>query len=92
MSKLSDLAARLEVKQSHYECEDCWYSCATLTCNEGRSSDVCDCGADQTNAMNAEISAALREAEQLLREMIVVDDGSTEDFDDELNRISALIG
>lgn len=41
-----NLAERLRrAKQGHYECEDCWYSCATITCNEDRHSDKCDCGA-----------------------------------------------
>lgn len=35
---------------SHYECEDCWYSCSTICCDDWRKSDECDCGADQENA------------------------------------------
>lgn len=30
---------------SHHDCEDCWYSCATICCDDRRKSDVCDCGA-----------------------------------------------
>lgn len=43
----------------HYECEDCWYSCSILTCDEHRKSDECDCGADQVNAAKADIRKAL---------------------------------
>jgi len=35
----------------HYDCEDCWYSCATLTCDDARRSDECDCGASETQAV-----------------------------------------
>ena len=48
-------------RRAHYDCEDCWYSCATLTCDEQRRSDKCDCGAD---TMNAEIDAMLQAALQ----------------------------
>lgn len=34
----------LERAAEHYDCEDCWYSCATLTCDEGRRGE-CDCRA-----------------------------------------------
>lgn len=33
----------------HHECEDGWYSCATLTFDEHRRSEECDCGADDEN-------------------------------------------
>lgn len=41
----------LNTPVSHYECEDCWYSCATLTCDDRRGSETCDCGADRENTM-----------------------------------------
>jgi len=39
-----------ESKRSHLDCPDCWYSCAILTCNDSRKSEICDCGADKWNA------------------------------------------
>lgn len=39
--------------QSHYSCEDCWYSCPKSTggcCNDAEG-DECNCGADAHNAM-----------------------------------------
>lgn len=56
---MSELVKRLRVQHSHEECEDCWYSCATLTCNEGRKSDECDCGAAELNALHKEAADAL---------------------------------
>ena len=49
----------LRRETQHYDCEDCWYSCATLTCDESRRSDKCDCGADEENAAKADIRKAL---------------------------------
>lgn len=49
------LALLQESRKNHYECEDCWYSCATLTCDEHRRGE-CDCGADK---WNAKVDAAL---------------------------------
>lgn len=51
-----DAIAWLRTKVSHYECEDCWYSCATLTCDEHRKSDQCDCGADEENEKREQIA------------------------------------
>jgi hypothetical protein len=44
-------------RRPHLDCEDCWYSCAILTCDDNRKSDVCDCGADATNAALASLEA-----------------------------------
>lgn len=52
--------AWLREQVPHHECEDCWYSCATICCDEHRRSDKCDCGADEQNAKRAEIAAMLR--------------------------------
>jgi hypothetical protein len=51
------ILAWAQTETPHYDCEDRWYSCATLTCDEERQSALCDCGADETNT----IKAALRE-------------------------------
>lgn len=40
----------LERAARHYESEDCWYSCATLTCDDNRRSETCDCGAPAAQA------------------------------------------
>jgi hypothetical protein len=55
----------LRTKVSHNECEDCWYSCATLTCDEHRRSDKCDCGADDENAKREQIAALLQDGAAL---------------------------
>lgn len=57
---MSDLAKRLREKVSHYECEDCWYSCPKSgeCCNENAGTD-CTCGADDENALREEAAAAL---------------------------------
>ena len=61
----TEALAWLRKEVPHYECEDCWYSCATLCCDEHRRSDKCDCGADEENAKRAEIAAMLSsEAEE----------------------------
>lgn len=49
----------LRTKMPHYECEDCWYSCATITCDEQRSSTICDCGADQENSIREQIATLI---------------------------------
>lgn len=49
----------LEKAAEHYDCEDCWYSCATLTCDDGRKSDVCDCRAAAAIPALALVRAAL---------------------------------
>ena len=51
--------AWLRRKVPHYECDDCWYSCAILTCDEHRRDDKCDCGADEVNAKRSAIAALL---------------------------------
>ena len=53
----------LKQETPHYECEDCWYSCAILTCDERRSSDKCDCGADRENEMKRTLLAYLGETD-----------------------------
>ncbi len=45
IARLRVTVEALKKRSSHYECEDCWYSCATITCNEDRRSDECDCAA-----------------------------------------------
>jgi hypothetical protein len=55
----ASVVKRLRVPVSHYDCEDCWYSCATLCCDEHRRSDKCDCGADEENALRSEAAALL---------------------------------
>lgn len=45
----------LKEEVPHYECEDCWYSCATICCDEGRRSEKCDCGADAENEARRQI-------------------------------------
>ena len=52
-----EAVAWLSKEVPHYDCEDCWYSCATLTCDDHRKSDKCDCGADAENAKRAEVAA-----------------------------------
>jgi hypothetical protein len=51
--------AWLKREKSHYECEDCWYSCATICCDEHRTSDKCDCGANEENQMKRTLLAYL---------------------------------
>ena len=50
-------------KQSHYECEDAWYSCPK---HEGYAKDdgqdECTCGADEHNAKLERHADALRDA------------------------------
>ena len=38
---------------------DCWFSCSTLTCDEGRKSVVCDCGADEAGRVLALVREAV---------------------------------
>lgn len=41
-----------EVRQTHLEVEDCWYSCpksAEGCCNESMPKGQCGCGADRAN-------------------------------------------
>lgn len=49
----------LRQETTHYDCEDCWYSCATICCDENRKSDKCDCGADRENALKKAALALL---------------------------------
>lgn len=53
-------AALLAAKRSHYECDDCWFSCPRSgeCCNEAEGSE-CNCGADRHNAA---LDAAIKEA------------------------------
>jgi hypothetical protein len=50
----------LKRASSHYDCGDCWYSCATLTCDEGRASEECDCGAAEAGRALALVEQALQ--------------------------------
>lgn len=49
-----DIIKELEsLKEEHYICEDCWYSCPKSEegcCDEQYSKDVCTCGADNRNS------------------------------------------
>ena len=39
-------------RDSHYECEDCWYSCPKSgECCNDNASDRCTCGADAVNTL-----------------------------------------
>jgi hypothetical protein len=49
----------LKRETPHFDCEDCWYSCATLCCDDRRKSEECDCGADDENKAKADILRAL---------------------------------
>ena len=46
-----ELMEELKRHAYHHESEDCWYSCAILTCDDSRKSDKCDCGADRVIAL-----------------------------------------
>ena len=46
-----ELIEELKHHVYHHECDDCWYSCATITCDEQRKSNECDCGADRVIAL-----------------------------------------
>lgn len=56
-----DVAEWLDRETAHYECEDGWYSCATICLDERRRSETCDCGADQENAIKAKLRKLLRD-------------------------------
>ena len=48
------------LRQKHYICEDCWYSCPKVEgedscCDESKEFDDCNCGADKTNNIIDEI-------------------------------------
>ena len=58
----------LQTDHGHTDCEDCWYSCATLTCDETRKSDVCDCGGDAINEIKAKIAKMLIAERERVRE------------------------
>lgn len=55
-----DVKKWLDHETPHYECEDCWYSCALLTCDDHRKGSKCDCGADEQNEMRAKLKELLR--------------------------------
>ena len=62
------LVGALHKPHSHLDCEDCWYSCATLTCDERRKGDECDCGASFSNTQRKQAAAAIESlSEQLER-------------------------
>lgn len=49
-----------ELRQSHYVCEDCWYSCPKAGdeyCGS-EDADYCNCGADRRNAVIDDILLA----------------------------------
>ena len=48
--KLRAVLLRLRT-ESHYVCEDCWYSCpkSAECCNDELPKDVCTCGTDLRN-------------------------------------------
>lgn len=50
-------------KQSHYDCEDCWYSCPASEdyCGQGYRGE-CNCGADEHNVRLERHADALRDA------------------------------
>ncbi len=51
-----------KLRRSHYDCEDCWYSCPKSEdgcCNSGKGNE-CDCGADNYNAIIDRIIINLR--------------------------------
>jgi hypothetical protein len=54
-----EVIAWLQRETPHYDCEDCWYSCATICCDEHRKSDKCDCGADEENAVKRALLAMI---------------------------------
>ncbi len=56
-ARLRVAVAELQKHTHHAECEDCWYSCSTICCNERRKSAECDCGAHQV----ADVLAAIGE-------------------------------
>lgn len=67
VSKLTESKVRelLERKpESHYECEDPWYSCPQQSecVNDDRRGDPCDCGADERNKLHDEIIRPLCES------------------------------
>lgn len=55
---MADLPSKLEeLRRSHAECEDCWYSCPKSEggcCNDHVGED-CTCGADYHNTILDEI-------------------------------------
>lgn len=50
-------------RTTHYECEDCWYSCpkSESYCHHESGETECNCGMDKTNS---EIDALLKELEE----------------------------
>jgi hypothetical protein len=68
MSKDEALKLALEAlennKQTHYYCEDTWYSCPKHEdgCANDAEGDECNCGADKTNAEIDATITAIREA------------------------------
>lgn len=59
---LEVIEAVLERRAKHTDCEDCWYSCATLTCDDARWSEECDCGADVAATALASVRSVLSPA------------------------------
>jgi hypothetical protein len=56
-----NLREKMELlRQSHYVCDDCWYSCpkSGQCCNDTSPHDYCNCGADRHNAIIDEILLA----------------------------------
>ncbi len=57
--EMAEMVKRLRKSIPHYNCEDCFYSCATLCCDDKRRSDKCDCGADEENVLRTEAATLL---------------------------------
>ena len=62
-TNIGALIDELRRPMGHEDCDDCWYSCATLTCDETRKSDVCDCGRDNLYALHMRAADALSVAQ-----------------------------
>lgn len=66
LGQLVDELAKL-ARQQHYYCDDCWYTCPAHpegTANDFKERGVCDCGANEHNAvvdaLRSRIAAALQ--------------------------------
>lgn len=57
----AELIALARQHETHLDCEDCWYSCATITCNDARKNNHCDCGADRLNSLHEKLATRLSE-------------------------------
>jgi len=64
-----NLVELLGVQHEHRECEDCWYSCALLTCDDDRKGSECDCGANEINALHAKALSHIESQDKRIREL-----------------------